>query len=109
MKGSIQIRSVFVCGSFFLNSGHQISYQAGFIREVRQLKLRAMNLLSVGGAFTLIDEPISRADRLAFLELFKEIAAIGRQARERRAAEAAASQILPKTESSFVQQDEEQL
>lgn len=40
------------------------------------------------------DEPISRADRLAFTELFKEIAALGRQARERRAAEASA---LPAT------------
>lgn len=35
------------------------------------------------------DEPISQADRIAVINLFKEIAAFGRQVRERRTAEAA--------------------
>ncbi len=36
------------------------------------------------------EEPITQGDRIAFINLFKEIAAIGRQARERRAAVLAA-------------------
>ena len=40
------------------------------------------------------DEPITQADRIAFLNLFKEIAAIGRQAREQRAAKQAVVQPM---------------
>jgi hypothetical protein len=44
------------------------------------------------------EEPVTQADRLAFINLFKEIAAIGRQARERRAA-ALATQSSVDTEN----------
>ena len=43
-------------------------------------------------------KPITPADRIAVTNLFKEIAAFGRQVRERRAAEAAASQSAAFTE-----------
>ena len=42
-------------------------------------------------------EPITRADRIAFTNLFKEIAAIGRQARERCATEKEDVQLTPDT------------
>ena len=43
-------------------------------------------------------KPNSQADRIAVTKLFKEIAAFGRQVRERRAAEAVAAQSAAFTE-----------
>ena len=39
-------------------------------------------------------EPISAADRIAFTNLFREIAAFGRRIRERHAAKAAATSVV---------------